>query len=80
LRRHTKYCISFVLAELSKLIKIQGSAPDDLRAFPASARREPGYQLDKVQSGFDPTDWKPMNTVGQGVREIGIRDKTARSG
>jgi putative component of toxin-antitoxin plasmid stabilization module len=31
-------------------------------------------QLDQVQRGRDPDDWKPMNTVGHGVREIRIRD------
>jgi predicted XRE-type DNA-binding protein/phage-related protein len=45
-----------------------------LRAFPASARREAGYQLDQVQSGREPDDWKPMPTVGQGVQEIRIGD------
>ncbi len=49
-------------------------ALDDLRAFPAAARREAGYQLDQVQQGRDPDDWKPMSTIGQGVREIRIRD------
>jgi phage-related protein len=45
-----------------------------LREFPLSARRDAGYQLDQVQRGGDPDDWKPMNTIGQGVREIRIRD------
>lgn len=47
---------------------------DDLRAFPAAARREAGFQLDRVQQGRDPRDWKPMPTIGAGVREIRIRD------
>lgn len=51
-----------------------GTSLEDLRAFPASARREAGYQLDKVQNGEPPTDWKPMSAVGQGVQEIRIRD------
>jgi|SRR5271165_2725401 len=63
------------MTELPKPLSFRGSTLDDLRAFPATARREAGYQLDKVQTGFDPTDWKPMNTVGQGVREIRVRDK-----
>lgn len=46
----------------------------DLRAFSETARREAGYQLDRVQTGRDPDDWKPMATVGQGVKEIRIRD------
>lgn len=51
-----------------------GRSRDDVRAFPANARREAGFQLDKVQHGEDPDDWKPMPTVGPGVREIRIRD------
>ena len=57
-----------------KPIAFRGSSLDDLRAFPASARREAGYQLDQVQNGGEPDDWKPMNTVGQGVKEVRIRD------
>jgi phage-related protein/predicted XRE-type DNA-binding protein len=58
----------------SKPVEFRGSALDDLRAFPAAARREAGYQLDRVQHGREPDDWKPMNTIGRGVREIRIRD------
>jgi phage-related protein len=54
---------------------VPGSAQDDLRAFPAAARREAGHQIDQVQQGRDPDDWKLMNTVGQGVREIRIREE-----
>ncbi|MDX8439500.1 type II toxin-antitoxin system RelE/ParE family toxin [Mesorhizobium australafricanum] len=59
-----------------KMLKFQGSALSDLRAFPHSARREAGYQLDKVQNEELPTDWKPVTTVGKGVLEIRIRDET----
>ncbi len=55
-------------------IEFRGSALDDLRAFPISAKREAGYQLDQVQQGHEPDAWKPMTTIGQGVREIRIRD------
>ncbi|MGK9451826.1 type II toxin-antitoxin system RelE/ParE family toxin [Acidithiobacillus caldus] len=57
-----------------KPIVFLGSSLDDLRAFPLSARREAGYQLDLVQRGMEPDDWKPMNSVGSGVQEIRIRD------
>ncbi|EPM73621.1 hypothetical protein A584_00335 [Pseudomonas syringae pv. theae ICMP 3923] len=57
-----------------KQIIFMGSALNDLRAFPISARREAGFQLDRVQVGNEPDDWKPMTTVGQGVQEIRIRD------
>ncbi len=50
-----------------------GSALDDLKGFPDDARREAGFQLDKVQRGMPPDDFKPMKTVGSGVYEIRIR-------
>lgn len=37
--------------------------------------REAGYQLDKVQNGNEPTDSKPMPSIGEGVKEIRIRDE-----
>ena len=57
-----------------KPVEFLGSSLDDLRAFPYMARREAGHQLDQVQNGQEPDDWKPMTTVGQGVKEIRIRD------
>ena len=60
----------------TKPVEFRGSSLDDLRAFPLPARLEAGHQLDQVQNGEEPDDWKPMNTVGQGVREIRIRDAT----
>src|SRR5207247_4027782 len=49
-----------------------GSSRRDLRTFPALARRLASFQLRRVQQGLDPDDWKPMQTVGPGVREIRI--------
>jgi phage-related protein len=57
-----------------KPVEFRGSSLDDLRAFPLPVRREAGHQLDQVQNGQEPSDWKPMNTVGRGVKEIRIRD------
>ena len=45
-----------------------------LRDFPVDARQDAGYQLDKVQRGLQPDDFKPMPTIGKGVEEIRIRD------
>ena len=52
-----------------------GSSLDDLRAFPADARRNAGYQLGRVQQGLLPTDWKPMTSVGPGVVEIRVHTR-----
>ena len=58
---------------MAKLLYFVGTALEDLRAFPRAPRREAGYQLDRVQFGLEPGDWKPMPTVGRGVREIRIQ-------
>ena len=52
-----------------------GDALDRLRAFPEAARKEAGVQLHKVQLGLDPADWKPMASVGPGVREVRVREE-----
>jgi phage-related protein len=59
-----------------KRVEFLGDALVELRKFPEAARKEAGVQLHKVQMGLDPSDWKPMTTVGAGVREIRIRDET----
>lgn len=56
-----------------KAIEFLGTSLKTVREFPVLAKREAGYQLDRVQRGLDPTDWKPMKSVGQGVREIRIQ-------
>lgn len=53
-----------------------GDSLAQLRAFPDGARRETGFQIDRLQKGLDPNDWKPMKSIGQGVREIQVRDKS----
>jgi len=50
-----------------------GSSYDDLKAFPADAKQNAGFQLHKIQQGGEPNDWKPMTSVGAGVREIRIK-------
>ena len=53
-----------------------GSSREDLVDFTADARRDAGYQLDKLQRGQEPDDWKPMTSVGVGVREVRIRESS----
>lgn len=59
-----------------KPVEFLGTALDDLRAFPRPARRAAGYQIDRVQRGLEPEDWKPMSSIGVGVNEIRVRDET----
>jgi phage-related protein len=50
-----------------------GDSLEAVKSFSPGARREAGHQLGVVQEGHDPSDWKPMETVGAGVKEIRIR-------
>jgi len=59
-----------------KELRFCGSSLVDLRKFPALVAREAGYQMDKVQNGKEPTDWKPMPSIGEGVKELRVQDET----
>jgi phage-related protein len=59
-----------------KPIRFLGDSLKCLREFPREARHDVGYQLDKVQRGEQPADFKPMPTIGAGVEELRIRDDT----
>ncbi|MBB5441472.1 MULTISPECIES: type II toxin-antitoxin system RelE/ParE family toxin [unclassified Paraburkholderia] len=61
--------------EQEKEIRWLGSSYRDLLVFPDEARRLAGFQLHKIQSGLDPDDWKPFESIGAGTREIRIRDQ-----
>ena len=52
-----------------------GASLDRLRTFPAEPRQQAGYQLYRVQLGLEPSDWKPMASVGPGVVEIRIHEQ-----
>lgn len=52
-----------------------GSSLDDIKEFPDNAKRQAGFQLHKLQHGDEPNDWKPMKSIGPGVREIRIHEE-----
>jgi len=55
-----------------KPITFEGDSLKALREFPDDARQDAGYQLDKVQHGEQPDDFKPMPTAGAGVEELRV--------
>lgn len=57
---------------MMKPLRFVGSSLEDLRDFPAEARRQAGFELYAVQRGLEPSDWKPMNVIGKRAREIRI--------
>lgn len=58
-----------------KPIEFLGDSLSRLREFPDGARQDMGRELARVQEGRDPLDWKPMPSVGRGVREIRVTDR-----
>ena len=59
-----------------KPVTFLGDSLKRVREFPEDARQDTGYQLDRVQRGMQPDDFKPMPSIGKGVEEIRVRDET----
>ncbi|MDQ2927194.1 MAG: type II toxin-antitoxin system RelE/ParE family toxin [Caldimonas sp.] len=57
-----------------KSVRFLGDSLKRLREFPEDARHDAGYQLDRLQRGLQPDDFKPMPTIGRGVEEIRVWD------
>ena len=57
-----------------KPVRFLGDSLKRIREFPADVKQDTGYQLDKLQRGQQPDDFKPMPAVGKGVDEIRIWD------
>lgn len=59
---------------MKKDITFLGDTLKVIREFPDDVRQDAGHQLDKVQNGEQPDDFKPLTTVGAGVEEIRVWD------
>ena len=49
-----------------------GSSYKTVCAWSKGVKQAAGYQLHLIQQGMEPDDWKPMQSVGAGVREVRI--------
>jgi phage-related protein len=58
--------------ETLKPIEWMGDSLERVRSFSKFARQHVGFELEMIQRGLDPSDWKPMPTIGSGVNEIRI--------
>ena len=70
-----KYKFRYTASVASKALFWVGSTLQRVRAFPGAPRREAGHQLHRVQLGLEPSDWKPMRSVGPGVVEIRLHEQ-----
>ena len=61
---------------IMKKINWMGSSYKDLISFPKDAKQLAGFNLDRVQRGLEPKDWKPMASIGTSVKEIRIHTAT----
>jgi len=43
-----------------------------VREFSKPVRQQVGFELEMVQPGMEPSDWKPVPAIGPGVREIRV--------
>jgi len=59
-----------------KRVEFLGDSLKCLRDFPEDARHDAGYELEQVQRGKRPSDWKPMPDIGKGVEELRVWDDT----
>ena len=57
-----------------KPARFVGDSRAAIRRFPDDARSAAGYELEKVQRGEQPADFKPMPAIGRGVEELRVWD------
>jgi phage-related protein len=57
-----------------KPVAFLGNSLKSLRDFPKDVRQDAGRQIDRVQKGKQPDDFKPMPSIGRGVEEIRLWD------
>ncbi len=55
----------------------EGDSKEVISAFPDEVKQNLGFQWRLLQQGEQPTDYRPMTSVGPGVFEL--RDQDARS-
>jgi phage-related protein len=56
-----------------KDVEFLGTSLEAVRASPSEARREVGFEIERLQNGLEPDSWKPMKTISKGVRELRVR-------
>jgi phage-related protein len=60
------------------LIAWEGDSKEVISLFPDEAKQNLGFQLRLLQQGQQPTDYRPMSTIGPGVFELRDQDERAR--
>lgn len=58
-----------------KEIVFLGSSLKNLKEFSQGAKTDAGFELDKVQQGLEPSDFKTIPRVGKGTMELRVWDE-----
>ena len=58
-----------------KSIEFIGRTLKTIKGFPDHAVHQIGHELDRVQRGLDPLDWKPIPVICKRVRENHIKER-----
>ena len=56
-----------------KTVTFMGDSLARIKAFPPDVRQDTGFQINNIQHGEVPDEWKPMRAIGIGAREIRTR-------
>ena len=64
---------------MKKLQFVNDATQEETRDLPIGIRKAIGYQLQRVQRGDMPEDFKPMKSVGAGVYEIRADDENGNN-
>jgi len=59
------------------VIAWEGDSKEVISSFPDAAKYNLGFDLRLLQQGQQPTDYRPMSTVGPGVFELRDQDERA---
>lgn len=52
-----------------------GGSRKEILKLDETTRKRIGHQLDQVQQGLDPDDFKPRNDIGSGAMQISVNDE-----
>jgi phage-related protein len=63
-----------------KPVRFVGDTLQAIPNFPVAAKSKAGYQLERVQRGPDPQDWKPIRFIGAGGGNFACVMKAGRFG
>jgi len=59
------------------VIAWEGDSKEVISSFPDAAKYNLGFDLRLLQQGHQPTDYRPMSSIGPGVSELRDQDERA---